>query len=275
MRGRARRIFFVPITINYEIVLEAETLIEDFLKEQGKTRYIIEDDEFSQIDRWFSFFGQLRDHDAGCVLRIGTPIDPFGNLVNDQGESLAPDGRIIDPAEYVRSGGEAKLDSERDAAYTRELGERIMEAYKRNTVVMATQLVAHVFYRALVIQTEGLDLFARMRCRGEVRLSRAEAHEQLERCRAELLEIESEGSTVLGASVREAPPEQLLQRALDAWRYHTRTILRQEGDDLIVEDPPLLLFYHHRIVTHAGRLATNQSERDAAIEMARVWRVQS
>ncbi|MGB1701377.1 MAG: 1-acyl-sn-glycerol-3-phosphate acyltransferase, partial [Nannocystaceae bacterium] len=36
IRGRARRIFFVPITINYEIVLEAETLIEDFLKERGK-----------------------------------------------------------------------------------------------------------------------------------------------------------------------------------------------------------------------------------------------
>ena len=272
MRGRARRIFFVPITINYEIVLEAETLIEDFLKERGKTRYIIEDDEFSQIDRWFSFFGQLRDHDAGCVLRIGTPIDPFGNLVNGKGESLAPDGRIIDPAEYVRSGGEAMLDSERDAAYTRELGDRIIEAYKKNTVVMATQLVAHVFYRALVIQTAGLDLFARMRSRGEVRLSRVEVLDQLERCRSELLQLESEGSTVLGTSVREAPPEAILQRALDAWRYHARAVIREEADELIVEDPPLLLFYHHRIVTHAERLATSEPERDAAIEMARIWR---
>ena len=75
--------------------------------------------------------------------------------------------------------------------------------------------------------------------------------------------------------MREAPPEQLLQRAMDAWRYHTRPILRQEGDDLIVEDPPLLLFYHHRIVTHAERLATSEPERDAAIEMARMWRLQS
>jgi len=272
MRGRARRIFFVPITINYEIVLEAETLIEDFLKERGKTRYIIEDDEFSQIDRWFSFFGQLRDHDAGCVLRIGTPIDPFGNLVNGQGESLAPDGRVIDPSEYVRSGGEAILDSERDAAYTRELGDRIMESYQRNTVVMATQVVAHVFYRALVLQTAGLDLFARMRCRGDVGLSRAEVLEQIERSRSKLLTIESEGGTVLGTSVRDGRPEDILRRALDAWRYHTRVVIREEGEELFVEDPPLLLFYHHRIVMHAERLASGEAEHEAAIEMSRIWR---
>ena len=78
-----------------------------------------------------------------------------------------------------------------------------------------------------------------------------------------------------GALSLPLPPEQLLQRAMDAWRYHTRPILRQEGDDLIVEDPPLLLFYHHRIVTHAERLATSEPERDAAIEMARMWRLQS
>ena len=41
------KIFFVPTTLSFQLVLEAETLIDDFLKEVGKSRYIISDDEFS------------------------------------------------------------------------------------------------------------------------------------------------------------------------------------------------------------------------------------
>ena len=71
--------YFVPATINYALVLEAESLIEDYLKEKGQARYIIEDDEFSQLDRWLSFFRRLTHYGAACVLRYGPAIDPFGN----------------------------------------------------------------------------------------------------------------------------------------------------------------------------------------------------
>lgn len=272
MRGRGRRIFFVPITINYEIVLEAETLIEDFLKEQGKTRYIIEDDEFSRIDRWFSFFGQLKDHDASCVLRFSHPIDPFGNRVNARGESLAPDGRVIDPAEYVMHDGDPKLDARRDAAYTRELGLRLQEAYQRDTVVMATQLVAHVLYRRLVVETPDMDLFARMRCRGEIRVPTAELLEEIDRCRAGLLALEAEEKVVVGEGLREASPEAILGRACGAWGYHKKTPVARDGDAYVIGDPPLLLFYQHRIVAHALRLAQGETQRVAALEMLKLPR---
>ena len=36
--GPQHRIYVVPTTINYRLVLEAETLIDDFLAEQGKQR---------------------------------------------------------------------------------------------------------------------------------------------------------------------------------------------------------------------------------------------
>ena len=39
-------VYIVPATLSFQLVLEAETLIDDFLKEAGKARYIISDDEF-------------------------------------------------------------------------------------------------------------------------------------------------------------------------------------------------------------------------------------
>ncbi len=80
----------MPATINYALVLEAETLIEDHLKEKGKARYIIEDDEFSRVDRWVAFFRKLTALESACVVRFGEPLDPFGNEIDDEGGRSRP-----------------------------------------------------------------------------------------------------------------------------------------------------------------------------------------
>src|SRR5690606_20471625 len=128
VRGIERRIWFVPVTINYALVLEAETLIADFLAEKGKARYIIEDDEFSRLDRWVAFFRKIVGLSAACILRFGDPVDPFGNLVDAEGRSIAPGNQVVDPGSYVRRRGKATVDARRDAAYTRELGETLVES---------------------------------------------------------------------------------------------------------------------------------------------------
>ena len=75
--------------------------------EEGQARYIIEDDEFSQIDRWVAFFRKVVGMRGACIIRFGEPIDPFGNRVDARGRSLTPTDRVIDPGGYVRAAGKA------------------------------------------------------------------------------------------------------------------------------------------------------------------------
>src|SRR5690606_11614330 len=105
-RADGRRVYVVPATINYRLVLEAETLIADYLAETGKSRYIIEDDEFSQLGRVIEFVRKTLVHEGSVVVRMGEPLDPFGNRVDDDGESLDRQGRRLDPARLLigRSG---------------------------------------------------------------------------------------------------------------------------------------------------------------------------
>jgi len=255
IRGRPRRIFFVPITINYELVLEAETLVADFLKDQGKARYIIEDDEFSRLDRWYSFFTSLASHEGACVVRFGEALDPFGNPVDAAGRSLAPNGREIDPASYILQRGQPRLDPRRDAGYTRELGRRLAESYRRETVVMTTQLVAHVLFRRLVEVTPGQDLFARMRRRGEAGYSRAQMLEQIGATRDRLLRLVREGEVQVSSTLRTESPEQTLERAMQALKYHGRPVINLEDGQVTAEDPALLFYYQNRLVPWADRLA--------------------
>jgi glycerol-3-phosphate O-acyltransferase len=272
VRGAPRPVYFVPTTINYSLVLEGETLIEDWLKESGKARYIIEDDEFSQIDRWLAFFRKLGEMEAPCTIRFGRPIDPFGNVVDDEGHSIGPHGRPVDPTGYVRRDGQATLDLRRDAAYTRELGQLLAERFETETVLMATQVVSHVLFRALVQRSPGLDLFGRLRLRGDVALTREELRSDLGATLERLRELESTGAVRLSRLCRTAAPDELLDRVSAAFSgYHERTILTETNGTLTLEDPTMLLYYQNRLVAYAERIA-GDGQLAAAREIARVAR---
>jgi glycerol-3-phosphate O-acyltransferase len=252
-----RPVWFVPTTINYALVLEAETLIKDWLTEEGQARYIIEDDEFSRIDRWFAFFRKMVGMRGACIIRFGDPIDPFGNRVDSQGGSLTPTGRSIDAGGYIERQGKPVTDPARDAAYTRELGEVLGQRYEEDTVLMSTQVVAHVLFRDLVQSTPGMDLFARLRLRGEVGFDCETLRQELGETRDRLLQLERNGRVRTSDVVKEDTPDQLLERALSFWNgYHDSTAARREGDRIIIGDPSLLLYYQNRLVPFAEDIAS-------------------
>lgn len=273
-RGIRRPTWFVPTTINYALVLEAETLVEDWLMEEGKARYIIEDDEFSRIDRWVAFFRRIVGLSAACVIRFGRPVDPYGNEVDDEGRSLSPRGRPIDPGSYVLRGGQPTVDPHRDAAYTRELGEVLVDRYQREAVIMSVNVVAHVLFRRLVRSTPGLDLFARLRMRGEISMAREEVLREVGALRDRLLALESKHGVHVSPFMHTASAEQILDRALDLWNgYHSRVAARDLGTAITAEDPTLLLYYQNRMVTFAEVVA-DEVDLSAAREIMAlgVWR---
>ncbi len=251
-RGVDRKVFFVPTTINYALTLEAETLVEDWLKAEGKARYIIEDDEFSRLDRWVAFLRKVLGMQAACVIRFGEPVDPFGNPVDDEGCSIAPGGQTIDPASYVRRRGRPTLDDARDAAYTRDLGEVLVDRFRRETVLMSTALVAHVLWRRIVAHSPRADLFSRLRMRGEVSMTKDELTREVAELRDRLAELQERGEVRLNSWLAEADPEAIVSRALRVWNgYHTRMAAKDVGNEIVAEDPTLLLYYQNRLVPFA------------------------
>ena len=252
-----RPVWFVPTTINYALVLEAETLINDWLMEEGQARYIIEDDDFSRIDRWFAFFRKMVGLRGACIIRFGDPIDPFGNQVDGNGQSLTPTGRVIDPGGYVEKRGKPVVDAHRDAAYTRELGEVLGKRFEQDTVLMSTQVVAHVLFRDLVQSTPGMDLFARLRLRGEVGHDRDTLCQELGEARDRLRGLEAQGRVRTSDVVKEDTPSELLERALSFWNgYHDSTAATLEGNRVVLGDPSLLLYYQNRLVPFAEAIAS-------------------
>ncbi len=248
-RGEARRVFFVPATINYLLTLEARTLVDDFLAEVGKSRYIIDDDESTQLRRVVALVRKLLLAEGSIVLRFCPPLDPFGNRVASDGRSLDARGRPVDPLSYVLGeDGEPALDPARDAQYTRELGEALARSYARNVVVLSTHLVAAAAFARLRSAFPREDLFAALRHRDEAKVTRAELVSDVDALREKAKGLEDQGRLVLGPGVREKSPATLVDEAVRAWNgYHSFPVLAQEADGYTLADTNLLLYYQNRL----------------------------
>jgi glycerol-3-phosphate O-acyltransferase len=250
--GRERRVYFVPSTINYLITLEAETLIRDYLSETGKSRFIIEDDESSRLARVASFARKLLGMEGSVVVRFGEPVDAFGNSVDDDGNSVDRRGRKVDMASYVKSpDGQVVLDAARDAQYTRELGDVICKSYVKETVVMATHVVAAAAFARLRQASPRPDLFTVLRQKDGLVIPRDELAADVRNLKEQLVEKEKRGEVVCAEQVRTASGGDLIEHALRAFGgYHTTPVLESRREGIAIQDPTLLFYYQNRLASH-------------------------
>lgn len=247
-----RRLYVVPATINYGIVLEAETLIDDYLAEEGKHRYIIEDDEFSSLGRLVDFARKILSMEGALVIRYGAPLDPFGNPGDPEGESRDGRGRRVDPARYVTDrDGRVVDDRQRDAEYTRLLGDALLDAYRRLTVLMPTNLVARVLFDRIARAQATRDVYRLLRLTGEIEVPIDVVRKDVERWRRAIAARPEMGA--LHERTARMRTGDLVAEALEAFRaYHTRPVAERDGERVVVRHLPLLLYYQNRTAHLAG-----------------------
>jgi len=244
-------IYVVPCTINYMLVLEAATLINDHLKDVGKSQYIIEDDESSRPRLVYEFLSKLLSLDAQVTLSFSTPMDVFGNKVDGQGRSLDARGRVVDASRYVTRDGAPVYDAQRDQQYTRELADAITAAYHRDATILSTNLVARAIFNLLRRHNPELRVYRLLRTGGQLSsFPLGEVHQDTERILGVLKAADQGprlGPTVAGGDVTEVVADALRAFAV----YHAHPAAVRRGDRIFHEDRNLLLFYGNKLNGYA------------------------
>lgn len=242
-----RRIYVVPVTINYRLVLEAETLIADHMADTGKSRYIIEDDEFSRLGRIVDFTRKTLAHEGAAIVKFGAPLDPFGNDVDTQGESRDERGRLVDPTSYLQNNAsEICADAQRDSVYTRTLGKKLAKAYRRDTVFLETHLVARACLE-LAHKRSGISDILRLMRLSETALALpvAELVAVVDALRETIVANPEAGK--LEESLLEKPAEQIIDETLKYLSsYHTKRALYKAGQHIRIGSMKLLYYYRNR-----------------------------
>ncbi|RAL23830.1 hypothetical protein DL240_06670 [Lujinxingia litoralis] len=247
---QARPVYIVPLTINYNLVLEADSLIQDHFRREGKGRYLLENDEFNQLSAITRFVMNTMKMDSTTILRFGQPLDPFGNQVRVDGESYDSRGRRVERIDYVRSArsGEVIEDLARDRQYTRFAGERIAQAFLEHTVLMPTQVVSWVLFDLLQRRFPSWDVYRLVRFGAEEILPWEEVHQAVEDALARLKLLERAGRVQLSPFLHEAAPDRVVYEGLEYLRmYHVPEVVKSWADGVMLQKLEVIYFYGNRV----------------------------
>lgn len=250
LRGKAQpSIFIVPCTSTYPLVLEAASLVRDFLQETGKAGYIVVDDEFGRVQRWVDFLRGLAELDMRVHVRIGRALDPFGNEVDAKGISRDPRGRPVDARRYLLRNGRVVKDVARDAEYTRGLGDRVVATYRRDNVALPTSVLAYALLELHRRDLHEPDLFRLLRTIGpDTVVVRSRLETEVEKLLGELRVLSGRGAIQLSDELRGAAARHVVDRGLQSLgTYHTTAVVKQRGEQLVVLDADLLFYYRNRL----------------------------
>lgn len=244
-----RKIFVVPVTLNYHFVLEAPELIDDYLSSKGQDRYLPEQDKhgsLSMLKFLFKFFTK----GSNISVSIGRCMDVLGNYVDDEGNSLDTNNRLINTKDYFMAGGHVTIDTQRENEYTHMLSQRIVEEYHRINRIFASHLVAFVAFEMWQKMHPKLDLFGLLRLpEEELTLDYEEFRKTCKNIRKRIYHLKEEGKANHATHLKGKIDEVIKHGLVNVGIFHLkRPLLRNKSGHIITQDLNLLYYYHNRLV---------------------------
>jgi glycerol-3-phosphate O-acyltransferase len=242
-------LFVVPCTLSCSLVLEAPSLIEDHLKETGKSRYIRVRSDFSRPMRVLNFWRNLQSMESRIHMHFGEPLDLFGNRVDGEGVSRDSHGRPVDRRKYVEKDGRPGPDPQRDQEYTRELGRSILAAFRRDNMAMSTHVTCFAFFGLMRRRHPQYDLYRILRTSGpDHAIPPAEMLAAIAVLLVRIRKLEAEGGILMAPDLKSADAAEVFAKAKSIFAsFHDQEVLREGARGVYTGNMKLLYYYRNRL----------------------------
>jgi len=250
-KKQSEKIFVVPLVMSYHFVLEAKYLIDQHLRKSGKEQYFKSKDQSYSIRKTLKFMWQLFSSTSQIKLSFGQPMDVLGNLVDDDGHSISPDGDRIILKEYFSTNDTISEDYQRDQVYTRKLAKKLAERYLKENIVLSSHLVAFTLFHLIRSQHKDENLYDFLRLSPEdYSFDMKIFCDAVLKIKKKLVEMENNGAVKVENDIHELGIEDLVRKGIKAvGTYHDKRPVKitKKTDLIITEDLNLLLFYSNRL----------------------------
>lgn len=195
------------------------------------------------------FLWRLFSSQTSLSVRIGKPLDIFGNFVDEEGQSIGPNGTTIDPKAWLTTQGELRPEPERDQEYVRRLGRRLVDRYYRENVVLSSHLLAFTYFMVLREKYPDLDLYRFLRLSLAQRslpydrfLERAEGFHQ------KLKKAADRGELQLSDELKTSDVHAWIEDGLrHLGVFHDANVVKVQNGVIWTEDLSLLYYYRNRL----------------------------
>ena len=246
---KGKKIFIVPVAINYHFVLEAPILIRDFLQKQGQERFYEEEDNFSTSYSILTFLVKFFKKGSDISVSIGRALDVMGNYVDKEGNSIDNQDRIIDTHDYFITNNRISVDDQREKQYTLMLSEKIVEEYHKIARVFASHLAAFTAFEMWRKKYGNLDLYSFLRIPEEdLSLDYEEFKEKFDELRKQILALKKKNKINIASHMKGNVDEVARLGLENVGIYHTkRPLLLNKKNKILTQDLLTLYYYRNRL----------------------------
>ena len=183
----------------------------------------------------------------------------MGNPINDNGQSLDPNGNTIDRRRYVQDRyGKLQKDLQRDRMYTQRLAEQISTCFYRDNIVLPTQLTAFACWELLKRKHPRLD---DIQCatlnQHDSTLSRKEVLACISSLRKQLVRLYKNNQICLDLPTK---PERILSEATRRFQSFHNVRAVQLNQSSVLVAPKLALYYGNRLQGYGLSIETPLGE---------------
>ena len=253
-KNKPKKVFIIPVVTNYHFVLEAPSLIRNHLREAGKDRYYDEQDEYSTSYKIFRFLFTFFTRGSNISISLGRGLDVLGNYVNDKGESLDKQGRIIDMKDYFSLHDKVVADLQREQEYTRTLAKQIVKEFHRHNQVLSSHMVAFTAFKIIQQKHTQLDLYNLLRLpEADISIPYAHFEAAITKLQARIHVLETEGQLQYEEVIGKTPADIIKEGIAYCGMYHAMRplIYRRNSHDIGTQDLMRLYYYHNRLRGYA------------------------
>ncbi|MDI9357242.1 MAG: 1-acyl-sn-glycerol-3-phosphate acyltransferase [Chitinophagaceae bacterium] len=244
---KPRKIFIVPVVINYHFVLEAPTLIKEYLSQHAKESFYKEEDEFSTSYKILKFILKFFTKGSDISVNICKPIDVFGNYIDKQGNSIDKQGNTIDIKDYFLFQKEMIFNAQRENQYALLLSKKIVQEYHKNNTIFSSHLVAFLAYEIIKKRNQNLDVYDLLRLNEDDLVIEYDFFR--EKIISLLQHIMSTNNEIQYSDYLKKTPDDIINHGIyNCGLYHiNRPVLKNKQGNITTQDMSLLYYYHNRM----------------------------
>ncbi len=250
-KGAAGKVFIVPVIIGYHFVLEAPYLIDEHLRRTGKEHYHKTKDGSQSLRSSLKFAWNYFSQSSEIRLSFGKPLDVLGNFVDGEGNSYDRFNKQLDIKDYFLTDGVVAKNAQREREYTKILGERIIERFHKDNVVLCSHAIAFTVFNLLKKQNADLDIYGLLRLPSEdFEYPIKMVEDAMASLVVQLKKLEAEGNIRLSDEIS-WETEKLVEegiRLLGA--FHAQQPLKYNKAGNVVSESFKLVYYYHNRLDH-------------------------
>lgn len=244
-----KKIIIVPVVLGYNFVLEAKSMVDQYLRVIGKERYMRNKDTSITFADRLKFFKSIFTKKSSMYLSFGEPMDVMGNRIGEDGNSYDKNGNAINLEDYFRLENDMSEDSQRENVYTKLLGQKIVDSFLKNNIVLPSHLISFLLFEVILRYRKDLDMLSIIKLHpSEVQIPKFVFKTMLISALEILRNWERVGKLKMDDVLKTNDLDLIIATGIaDCGIYHGERVIYESKDYLCSENLKLLFFYHNRL----------------------------